>query len=98
MNWKECAEIREALNPGARFEWPPTFLNGFDCTQDFTVSDVLGAISWLWTWPGDYILSSEPFRTFFEIEQPVAIGAIGSTLLGWFLYLGFWIIVLMMND
>ncbi len=80
MNWKECARQMEAFNPGERFRWPG--LNGIDCSQDFTISDVWGAIAWGWTWPGDWVLSQEPLRTFFEIEPPTAIGTIGSTILG----------------
>mgnify|MGYP003133120368 CR=1 FL=1 len=85
MNWKECASRLEAILPGGRFHWPGW--NGFDCSQDFTISDVWGGISWIWTWPGDWILSREPLATFFEIEGSTAIGATGSTILGFLILL-----------
>ncbi len=57
---------------------------GFDCDNGaFTISDVWGAISWVWTLPGDWVLSQEPISTFFEIAGETAIGAIGSTLAMW---------------
>ena len=86
MNWKECIELRESLNPGARFEWPPGGLTGFDCAVPMTISDVWGGLSWVWTWPGDYILSMEPLRTFFEIQPPGPIGTLASTFLGWVIF------------
>jgi len=33
------------------------------------------------------MLSREPLNTFFEIEGGVAIGALGSSLLGWILFI-----------
>ena len=85
MNWKECVNLLELYDLGDRFTWPPDAL-GFDCdVENFTISDVWGAISWIWTWPGDWVLSQEPIKTFFEIEGATATGAIGSTLIGFFL-------------
>jgi len=83
MNWKECAQLMEGYSPGWRLTWPEHGFNEFDCNADFTASDVWGGISWLWTYPGDYLLSQEPFRTFFEVEGVTAIGLTGSTVIGW---------------
>jgi hypothetical protein len=80
MNWKDCAAQMELISPGARLSWPG--INGLDCSQDVTISDVWGVVAWLWTYPGDWILSQDPLHTFFEIEGPTAIGAIGSIILG----------------
>jgi len=53
MNWKECVNLLERYDLGDRFTWPPNAL-GFDCEVDaFTISDVWGGISWVWTLPGD---------------------------------------------
>ncbi len=86
MNWKECVRMLEQYEPGDRFTWPdPVF--GFDCDPEaFTVSDVWGVISWIWTYPGDWVLSKEPVGTFFEFEGATVVGALGSTILGWFLF------------
>ncbi len=87
MNWKECVGLLQRYNLGDRFTWPPDALT-FDCEPDaFTISDVWGVISWVWTWPGDWVLSQEPARTFFEIEGTNAIGTTGSTFIGWLLFL-----------
>jgi hypothetical protein len=75
MDWKECAAHMEQYLPGWRFEWPPDGLEHIDCETGLTISDVWGAASWGWTWPGDWILSQEPMRTFFEIEGTSAVGA-----------------------
>jgi len=90
MTWKECAGVMETYSPGWRLHWPERGWNEFDCEEAFTVSDVWGAISWIWTWPGDWIFSQEPIRTFFEIEGTTAIGAMGSTILGWVI---FWVLL-----
>jgi hypothetical protein len=84
MNWKECARLTEQHLPGSRFLWPEGGAENLDCTSGLTISDVWGAVAWAWTWPGDWILSQEPLRTFFEIEGTSAVGTIGSNLFAWF--------------
>jgi len=86
MNWKECVNLLERYDLGDRFTWPPNAL-GFDCEVDaFTISDVWGGISWVWTLPGDYALSQEPFKTFFEIDGSAAMGTTASIVIGWVLF------------
>ena len=74
----------EVLTSGARFSWPQRGVEFIDCEPNLTISDIWGAVSWVWTWPGDWILSQEPMRTFFEIEGGSAVGTLASTLFGWF--------------
>ncbi len=83
LNWKECVHFRHTVLGSKRLDWPDEF--GFDCSADFTISDVLGAISWVWTAPGDALLnaiaSENTFRTFFQIETEMFVGHWFSTLL-----------------
>ena len=83
MNWKAYTAQRNIFGPDDRFSWPSDGIASIDCSPGFTISDLWGAISWVWTWPGDYLLSTEPMKTFFEIEGATAIGATGSTVFGW---------------
>ena len=85
MNWKECVNLLELYGVGDRFTWPPDAMS-FDCEADFTISDVWGGIAWVWTLPGDYVLSQEPLRTFFEINGNQAIGTTASCIIGWLLF------------
>lgn len=78
MNWKECARQNELYLGHSRFEWPSGGLNGFNCSDAFTFSDIWGAISWLWTWPGDWLLRSEPLNTFMEIDPLVTGSPVSS--------------------
>lgn len=81
MNWKDCVKHNEAFDSRSRFELP----GSFDCNDAFTISDIWGAISWFWTWPGDYLLNIPNVRSFFEMEGTV-IGHTASTFVGWFLF------------
>lgn len=83
MNWRDCVVHRETSEGRSRFELPASDQGGFDCEAAFTISDVSGGLMWATTWPGDWVLSQEPLRTFFEIEGPTAIGATGSIFLFW---------------
>ena len=83
MNWKECVKFNEAYDFGSRFEYPKGEI-GFDCNDAFTFNDVWGFVSWIWTWPGDYLLNISEVRSFFEMEGTV-IGHTASTVLGWVL-------------
>jgi len=75
MNWKECARYEDSNGYRSRFEWPVgEGKSGFDCNEAFTISDIWGAISWVWTWPGDYLLSLSGVRSFFEISEVTQIG------------------------
>jgi hypothetical protein len=84
MDWKACVAQSEKLGIRSRFDWPTG--EGFDCNPTaFTFNDVWGGISWVWTYPGDFILSSEPMRSFFELGNEPIIGSWISTILAWFL-------------
>lgn len=85
LNWKECVASKELYY--SRFTWPDKAWGGFNCSEDFTVSEVWGAIAWIWTWPGDWVLRLEPINTFFELP-PNVTGHWLSTTLGWILL--FW--------
>jgi hypothetical protein len=82
LNWKECVSQGERWFAASRFEWPDKAQGGFNCSEQFTISEVWGAISWIWTWPGDWILRSEPINSFFELS-PNLTGHWVSTTLGW---------------
>jgi hypothetical protein len=77
----------EQYIPGWRFQFPPDGIEMIDCNPDFTISDIWGLASWLWTWPGDWLLSQELLKTFFEIDGPSAIGAGASYVLPWLAFL-----------
>lgn len=82
MNWKECARMMEGYYPGWRLNWPSYGWTDLDCEKAFTISDVWGGFMWGLTWPGDWLLSQDPLRTFFQIEGATAIGATGSIFFG----------------
>lgn len=91
MKWNECARLFEEMDLQSRFDWPG--VGGFDCQADtFTINDIWGAISWVWTWPGDYLLSLQEVQTFFDFEaKGEVIGSGWSTLIGWVI---FWLVFL----
>lgn len=84
MKWDECMHVSEALGL-SRFSWPiGDGINGFDCKPlTITINDFFGVIGWVWTWPGDWLLSSPEIQTFFDMEQGVVIGSWWSTALIW---------------
>lgn len=86
MNWKECLRLTEQYI--SRFEWPLTDGDqmGFDCNPDFTVNDIWGAVSWLWTWPGDYLLNMPGLKAFLELGPETIIGSGWSTVFGWVIF------------
>lgn len=84
MNWVECAKQNEFFNIRSRFEWPVgEGKGGFDCNETFTFNDIWGAISWVWTWPGDWIFSHPEVQKFFEWPAETVIGSSWSTALSW---------------
>lgn len=85
IDWKECVALSERWLLRSRFEWPPEHAGGFNCSSEITVSEVWGAISWVWTLPGDWLLRRAFINTFFELDPNVA-GHWFSTLLGWILF------------
>ena len=85
MDWRECVDARLVTDGTSRFKWPSEGHGGFDCSVNFTVSDVSGGIQWIVSWPGDFALSTEPLKTFFEIGGEAAVGATGSLILGYLL-------------
>lgn len=90
MKWKECVEFNEFYGINSRLEWPSN--GGFDCDPTAaTINDVLGAISWVYTYPGDWIISRPVVRSFFEIDpSTVVVGSGWSWVFPgafiWFLY------------
>ena len=101
INWKECAALYEGFNVRSRFEWPLQHTGGFNCSSEVTISELWGGISWVWTWPGDWLLRTGPINSFFELDTNVT-GHWFSSFLGWFiflhvcwyLFLGFMVLVL----
>ncbi len=87
MNWKDCVRESELYGIRSRFEWPVgEGQSGFDCNPDaFTINDIWGAIGWIWTWPGDYLLSLPKVQSFFETGTETVVGSGWSTALGWLL-------------
>lgn len=74
-----------ALAGRSRFSWPQEGSGGFNCSPDFTISDLTGAAQWLWTSPGDLILTVKSLHQFFEIQGP-AVGHIFSYVFGFFFF------------
>jgi len=74
MNWRECIRQNEAYGLGSRFDWP-TGPDGIDCNPAFTFNDMTGFAGWVWTWPGDYLLSLPSVRTFFDMGMGTAVGS-----------------------
>ena len=94
VNWKECVRTNELYDFLSRFEWPVgEGKPGFDCNQDFTINDIWGAVSWLWTWPGDYLLNLPIVKSFFEIGPETVVSSGWSTAFGWILFLVFMFIL-----
>jgi hypothetical protein len=82
MKWDLCVVDRLLTKNESRFDRPES--GGFDCTENLTISDIWGGWQWLVSWPGDWILSQEPLRSFFELDGPIGpIGAGGSMVLGY---------------
>ena len=85
MNWKDCVRESELYGIRSRFEWPVgEGQSGFDCNPDaFTINDIWGAIGWIWTWPGDLLLSLPKVQSFFLSFCCIAIlGAILGAIEG----------------
>ena len=72
----------------SRFEWPKGG-KGFDCNTAFTINDIWGSISWVWTYPGDYFLNLDPVQVFLDMPKETVIGSTWSTVLGFVLVI-FW--------
>lgn len=95
MNWKECVRFDEMYGIRSRFEWPVgEGKSGFDCNDAFTFNDISGALNWIITWPGDYILNSAAARSFFEMGPEQVVGNPWSAVLGILLLIGALLIVL----
>lgn len=84
-DWRECAQAMYTLAGRSRFSWPQEGSGGFNCSPDFTISDLTGALRWLWTFPGDLILTIKPLHQFFEIQGP-AVGHLFSYVFGFFFF------------
>ena len=88
MNWKECVRFNEQYDVRSRFEWPVgEGRSGFDCSDAFTFNDIWGGVSWLWTWPGDYLLNLQSVKAFFELSPETVVASGWSTALGWAIFL-----------
>lgn len=93
MNWKDCVHQNEGDGLVTRFEWPlDAYINGFDCNDALTYNDIWGAISWVWTWPGDYLLNLPQVQSFFEMDAGTIVGSWWSTALGWLILFAYIII------
>lgn len=95
MNWKECARLLDTAVDRSRFEWPTGW--GFDCEPNtFTINDIWGAISWIWTWPGDWLLSRPGLQSFLDgAVQGTVVGSVASTVIGWLI---FWLFLLVASQ
>lgn len=83
MRWDECMRVIEETG-FSRFSWPGGGgINGFDCNPNITINDLWGVVSWIWTWPGDWILSQQEIQIFFDMEPGAVIGSWWSTALTW---------------
>lgn len=84
MDWKECVQLDEKFQIRSRFDWPVgEGRGGFDCNDAFTFNDVWGAIAWVWTWPGDYLLNIPGVKAFFELGPETIVGSSWSGALSW---------------
>lgn len=79
MNWAECSRHQEWTGIRNRFSWPSDGLAGFNCEAGTTVSDIWGAVAWLWTYPGDWLLRLPSVNKFLELE-PLHTGGWASGL------------------
>ena len=70
-----------SLTGRSRFSWPESDSGGFNCSADFTFTDVWGGFSWIITTPGDWILNYPVVARFFELDTPV-VGNMFSWWLG----------------
>lgn len=95
MNWRECVQMHESWGTLSRFDWPlGTGRLGFDCDPSaFTISDVLGGLNWIWTWPGDAFLGWQPVRTFFELGSAPVVGNGWSYVFPFLAYFAFLVAV-----
>lgn len=80
MNWAECSRHQEWTGIRDRFSWPTDGLAGFNCEPGLTISDIGGAIAWLWTFPSDLLLRVPAINAFFELD-PLTTGGVWSGLL-----------------
>jgi hypothetical protein len=82
MNWRDCVWLNESVGVRSRFEWPVgAGKSGFDCDPAFTPDDLMGALGWTLTWPGDYLVSSPGVRSFLRIEPQATVGNLWSACL-----------------
>ncbi|MBL9062751.1 hypothetical protein [Tabrizicola sp.] len=80
MNWAECSHHQEWTGIKGRFDWPAEGLSGFNCEPGTTISDLGGAVAWIWTLPGDWFLRLPEVNKFFELD-PLHTGGWASGLL-----------------
>lgn len=80
MNWAECSRHQEWTGIKGRFDWPADGLAGFNCEPGTTISDLGGAIAWVCTYPGDWLLRLPKVNKFFELD-PLTTGGVASGLL-----------------
>lgn len=98
INWKDCVALYEQYSLRSRFEWPLQESGGFNCSEEITISELWGVISWIWTWPGDWVLRADAMTRFFELDQGVT-GHWVSTLLGWliFVHVAWYLVIIFVN-
>ncbi|MFB9223009.1 hypothetical protein [Paracoccus cavernae] len=91
MKWAECAALSESLGH-SRFLWPSGGITEFNCEPGFTLSDLTGAISWIWTYPGDFILRVPSIASFLEVPS-ASIGGLLSSAITFGLFALIWFTV-----
>ena len=73
---------------------------GFNCQTRTTISDLGGAISWLWTYPGDWVLRLPQVNKVFELDALHTGGWISGLLpvAAYFFLLFFLFLLAMVTD
>ncbi len=68
MDWVKCSKGQEVTGFKSRFDWPHDGFAGFNCESGVTISDIGGALSWLWTFPSDWVLRIPAVAEFLELD------------------------------
>lgn len=92
MSWDDCFRAMNHLAGRTRLSWPQEGSGGFNCHEDFTISDIMGGAAWMITAPGDMLLSVPSITGFLELDTPV-VGHEISWILGFVIILPFALIV-----
>lgn len=88
MNWAECSRASESIYGWSRFDWPPNGLAGINCQDGVTLSDITGALGWVWTYPSDYLLRLPKVNMFLELDPLHTGGTLSMVISGGIAFLG----------